>query len=59
MKHVKGWRDTYDLLCFPYGKVAVRAEALPISATPEPGTLALVGIGLASVALRRFRPSPG
>jgi hypothetical protein len=34
------------------------SEALPISATPEPGTLALVGIGLASVALRRFRPSP-
>ena len=39
---------------FPNGELAVRAEALPVTQTPEPGTLALAGIGLA-VALRRGR----
>ncbi|VTU01952.1 : VPEP [Gemmataceae bacterium] len=37
---------------FPFGDMDVRAEFVPTAATPEPGTLALAGIGLGAGLLR-------
>lgn len=37
---------------FPFGEMGVQAAPLPVSATPEPGTLALAGIGLTGAIVR-------
>jgi len=44
---------------FPFGEMAVTAQELPVNPTPEPGTLALAGIGIgtALIRLRRFKSS--
>ncbi|WP_439620793.1 PEP-CTERM sorting domain-containing protein [Gemmata sp.] len=43
---------------FPNGELAVRAELVPTTAAPEPGTLALAGIGLGAALLRARRLKP-
>ncbi|WP_439620791.1 PEP-CTERM sorting domain-containing protein [Gemmata sp.] len=40
---------------FPFGDMDVRAELVPTSGVPEPGTLALAGIGLGAALLRARR----
>lgn len=43
---------------FPFGDMDVRAELVPTSGVPEPGTLALAGIGLGAALLRARRLKP-
>lgn len=50
---------TTDLLQIDHTVTSATARVTPSSAAPEPGTLALLGLGLLCTALRPRRPPPG
>lgn len=51
----KAFSATYRLFLFDPGSLAAPVAAVPVAAVPEPGVLALLGIGLGGLAVMRRR----